>query len=77
MAKSIQIRDVPDDVHRTLATRATGAGQSLSRYLREELVRMAAYPTVAEALDRARSRGRSKTLAVDQIVAAVRSGRDS
>ena len=33
MAKMIQIRHVPDDVHRKLKARATLAGMSLSEYL--------------------------------------------
>lgn len=35
---TIQIRDVPDDVHRTYRMRAAAAGMSLQEYLRAELV---------------------------------------
>lgn len=56
MAKSVQIRDVPDDVHATLKARAAAAGMSLSEYLRSELVRTASRPTVAEVLARAAAR---------------------
>ncbi|MGH3557998.1 MAG: FitA-like ribbon-helix-helix domain-containing protein, partial [Mycobacterium sp.] len=38
--KVIQIRNVPDEVHRTLRTRAAAAGVSLSDYLLDELVRV-------------------------------------
>jgi antitoxin FitA len=69
MGRNIQIRDVPDDVHRQLATRAAAAGLSLTVYLREELRRIAARPPVAETLARAGAR-------TDEVVAAVRSGRD-
>ena len=34
MASLVQIRDLPDDVHRTLKSRAAAQGVSLSEYLR-------------------------------------------
>jgi antitoxin FitA len=74
MSRSIQIRDVPDDVHQTLRTRAAAAGQSLSAYLLAELTRVAERPPVADVL--ARAAARSGGARVDDIVAAVRSGRD-
>lgn len=58
MAKMIQIRNVPDDVHRTLKVRAAEAGMSLSDYLREELIRRASMPTPEELVRRVRSRER-------------------
>jgi plasmid stability protein len=36
MTKLLQIRDVPDDVHRTLQARAAKASTSLSEYVRAE-----------------------------------------
>ena len=39
MSKMIQIRNVPDTLHRRLRVRAARAGMSLSDYLREELER--------------------------------------
>jgi plasmid stability protein len=39
MAKMIQIRHVPDSLHRRLRMRAALAGMSLSDYLRLELAR--------------------------------------
>lgn len=44
----MQIRNVPQNVHRTLKARAVLAGKSLSDYIREELVAMAAVPSEAE-----------------------------
>ena len=38
---TIQIRDVPEDVHRTLRSRAAANGQSLQEYLLEELTDLA------------------------------------
>lgn len=72
--KVIQVRNVPDDVHRTLRTRAAAAGVSLSDYALAELERVASRPAVAELLARANARaGRVETSA---IVDAVREGRD-
>lgn len=72
--KTIQVRNVPDDVHRTLRTRATAAGMSLSDFALRELERVARRPTIAEIVDRAQSR--SGGADGDAIVAAVRSARD-
>jgi plasmid stability protein len=41
MPKMIQIRHVPDALHRVLRARAARAGMSLSDYLRAELTRAA------------------------------------
>ncbi len=53
----VQIRDVPDDVHRTLKARAAASGLSLSEYLRGVLARTAARPTAEELAARIRARG--------------------
>jgi len=74
MGRNIQIRDVPDEVHRVLATRAASRGLSLTAYLRAELTRVAERPPVADVL--ARAAARSGGARIDDIVAAVRSGRD-
>ncbi|MGZ4143037.1 MAG: FitA-like ribbon-helix-helix domain-containing protein [Actinomycetota bacterium] len=74
MSKTIRIRNVPADVYETLKLRAAGAGLSLSEYLRRELERMADHPSIAEVL--ARAGGRSGGVTRQDIVDAVRSGRD-
>jgi plasmid stability protein len=56
MGTLVQVRDVPDEVHRTLKARAAREGVSLSEYLRGELERVAASPTPEELLARLRSR---------------------
>ena len=56
MPKAIQIRDVPDDVHAVLRTRAAAAGMSMSEYLRSELIELAANPTMEELFARIQSR---------------------
>lgn len=74
MAKTLQIRGVPDTVHRTLRARAAAAGLSLSEYLLAEVTRVASHPPVADVLARAASRhGGAK---VAEIVKVVRAGRD-
>lgn len=45
---TIQIRDVPDDVHRVLTRRAAAAGMSLTEHLRIELTRSARTRSPAE-----------------------------
>ena len=44
MSTSITIRNVPDETHAELTSRAALAGQSLQEYLRGELVKLAAKP---------------------------------
>lgn len=48
MAKMIQLRHVPDDLHRKLKARAALEGLSLSDYLLREVQRAAERPTLAE-----------------------------
>lgn len=52
MAKMIQIRHVPDALHRRLRARAALAGMSLSDYLRRELEVAAERLTPAEIRER-------------------------
>lgn len=48
MAKMIQIRHVPDALHKRLRARAAHAGMTLSDYLRAELEEIAEMPTLDE-----------------------------
>jgi plasmid stability protein len=52
----IQIRNVPEDVHRKLKVRAADAGMSLSDYLLAEIRELAEQPTLEELTARIRSR---------------------
>ena len=52
MSKMIQIRNVPDELHREAKVRAARAGMSLSGYLLRELERTLAQPTMEELLER-------------------------
>lgn len=54
MSKMLQVRNVPDDVHRTLKSRAALAGKSLSDWVLDELERLARLPSEEELLERLR-----------------------
>ena len=54
MGRLVQVRDVPEQVHRTLKARAALSGISLSEYLRAELALIAARPTPDEVRERLR-----------------------
>ena len=58
MSKMVQIRNVPDALHRKLKVRAADCGQTLSDYLLAELERLAVRPTRAEMLTRIHGRKR-------------------
>ena len=75
MAKMIQVRNVPDTVHRTLKARAAMAGMSLSDFLLAEIRQLAERPTMEEMRERLHRREplRLKLSAAQ----AVREERDS
>jgi plasmid stability protein len=52
MARTIQLRNVPDAWHRTLKARAARAGMSLSDYVLSEIREVAERPTLAELQQR-------------------------
>lgn len=52
----IQVRNVPEVLHRNLKARAAGAGMSLSDYLLGELREIADRPTLAEFRERLHTR---------------------
>ena len=56
MSMMIQIRNVPDDLHRVLKSRAAVAGMSLSDYLLNEVRQIAERPTLQEMRERLQSR---------------------
>jgi antitoxin FitA len=70
----IQIRNVPDDVHRTLKVRAAADGTSLSDYILREVERLARTPTPAELDARIAGRGATGVTTAD-ILAARDAGR--
>ena len=74
MGTMIQIRNVPEALHRRLKSRAALAGMSLSDYLLNEIRQVAERPTVDELRARLRSR-RAAALTVPPAD-AVRAERD-
>lgn len=75
MSKMIQIRNVPDQLHRTLKARAASAGMSLSDYIKKELEKSAEQLTMKEWLERV---SRHKPIRTDRTAAEIiRELRDS
>lgn len=71
MPKTVQIRDLDDDVYAALARRAAEAGVSVPELLRSEAARLAARPSVETWLERTRRRsspieGREIRAALDE-----------
>lgn len=74
MSRMIQIRDVPDDVHSKLKTRASRERMSLSDFIKRELERSTQCPTMEEWLEEAR---KSKPILAKQTAAQIiRESRD-
>ena len=74
MPKMIQLRHVPDDLHRKLKARAALVGLPLSDYLLQEVRRVAERPTIAEL--RSRLAHRSAVTTTVSPAKAVRAERD-
>jgi antitoxin FitA len=74
MSIMIQIRNVPDALHRRLKSRAALSGMSLSDYLLNEIRQTADRPTVEEL--RARLQSRSASAPTPTPANAVRAERD-
>lgn len=77
MSKMIQIRNVPDDLHRQLKIRAAAAGMSMSDYIKRELDLRTRKSTIRELGERrrARSGGKKSSLTTQEIVDIIREGR--
>ena len=74
MAKMIQLRHVPEDLHRKLKARAALDGLTLSDYLLREVRKIAERPTPAEL--QARIAGRAPVNLRETTARAVRAARD-
>jgi plasmid stability protein len=75
MSKMIQLRNVPDEVHRTLRKRALDEGTTLSEFLVREVTRLAERPTVDEVL--ARISARKPVRVAESSATAVRAEREA
>jgi antitoxin FitA len=74
MSKMIQVRNVPDEMHRALKTRAAAEGMSLSDYIKRELGHVAGTSRLEEISQRNRARGPSG-LSTATIVEIIRESR--
>lgn len=75
MSKMIQVRNVPDNLHRSLKAKAALAGMSLSDFLLAEIRQLAERPTLVEL--RERLRRRSPMVLPVSAAEAVRRERDT
>ena len=69
VAKTVQVRDLDDDVYEALRRRAAEAGLTVPELLRREATRLAARPTVEEWL--ARTRRRPSNIERDDVLTAL------
>lgn len=75
MPKMIQIRNVPDDLHKRLKVRAAELGMTLSDYLLKEAERAVERPTLQEMMDRL---AKKKPVQLDEDpVVTIRRHRDA
>ena len=72
---TIQVKNVPDEVHAVLRARAAAAGQSLQEYLLGRLAEESSHPTLEEVLSRAGGRA-GGSVPFDAAVSAIREERD-
>lgn len=73
--KMIQIRNVPDDLHRALKSRAAQEGTTMSELILRDLPRVARRPTPEQVL--ARIAGREPVLGGPSSADLVRESRDA
>lgn len=71
---SVQIKDVPEQVHAVLRQRAAASHQSLQEYLRTLLIEETSRPTLDEVLDRAGGRA-GGSVPLSSAVAILRDDR--
>ncbi|MEO7574001.1 MAG: hypothetical protein ABIX10_16355 [Acidimicrobiales bacterium] len=69
MPKTVQIRDIDDDVYAALARRAADAGLSVPELLRREVAHLVSRPSVDEWLER--TRRRPSTISRAEVVQAL------
>jgi plasmid stability protein len=75
MSTMIQIRNVPENVHRTMKARAAMAGMSLSDYLLRAIEQIACRPTLEEIC--ARIESLPPVQLSESVADAVRAERDA
>ncbi len=75
MNKHIQIRNVPESLHRRLKVKAARQGMTLSDYLRIEMARIAKLPTLKEWTEMVAKR-KPVAVTTHEIVESIRLGRE-
>jgi len=76
MSRMLQVRNLPDEIHRTLKSRAAREGMTLSDFVKRELQNSASLPTQQEWLDRvARAKPVRSDRTAAQIIRALRDSR--
>lgn len=76
MSKMVQIRSVPDDVHRSLKVRAALAGMTLSDFLLAEITHVANRPSIEDVVARLHElRPASAKIDSARLVREMREGR--
>ena len=73
--KMIQIRNVPDDLHRALKVRAAREGRTLSDLILSDLPRLADKPSPEDVMTRIRSRSPVGGRPASELIAAERDRR--
>jgi antitoxin FitA len=73
--KMIQVRNVPDDLHRALKERAARDGTTMSHLILGELPRIAHQPSTEQVLSRIRERSTVGGPTGAELVRAERDGR--
>ena len=73
--KMIQVRNVPDDLHRALKVRAAREGTTMSDLILSELPRLAHRPSPEQLLDRVRRRTPVGGAPAAELIAAARAER--
>ncbi len=66
MPKTVQIRDIDDDVYAALTRRAAEAGLTVPELLRREAARLASRPSMQEWLER--TRRRTSTITTSEVL---------
>jgi hypothetical protein len=73
--KMIQVRNVPDELHRSLKERAAREGTTMSDLILSGLPRLARKPSGEQLLDRVRARSPVPGAPAAELIAAERAGR--
>jgi len=75
--KLLQVRNVPDDLHRALKERAAREGTTMSELILRELPRLAHSPSPQQVLTRIRQRSTVGGPPAAELIAGERARRDA